>query len=66
MSDTQRGVHRVKKPGAPENYVLVRDTGPGFDEAGGEADPAMEFAIPESMYRFKRIEPPVDALPWQE
>ncbi len=65
MADGQRGIHRVKKPGAPEDYVMVRDSGPGFDEGGSGQDPAMEFAIPESMYRFKRIEPPIDSLPWE-
>jgi len=64
MADTQRGVHRVKKPGAPEDYVLVRDTGPGLSD-DGMSEPAMEYAMPESMYRFKRIEPPLDGLPWE-
>ncbi len=64
MADTQRGVHRVKKPGAPEDYVVVRDTGPGLSD-DGMSEPAMEYAMPESMYRFKRIEPSLEALPWE-
>jgi len=64
MADTQRGVHRLKKPGAPEDYVLVRDTGPGLSD-DGMSEPAMEYAMPESMYKFKRIEPSVDSLPWE-
>ena len=65
MANTQQGIHRVKRPGAPEDDVLVRDTGPAIAD-DGVTEPAMEFTVPESMYRFKRIEPPLDALPWRD